>query len=139
MSTIPFIEALFFDPKEGRIELETRFETHLHRLRGQGLGLPPDNAEDENDTAPDRHWRIRLSDDDEARIKRRVKRILGRRKAASALEHLKRDDRERLEVLTDGARLIRIRKSITPTNWPPSFTAVCPGWLSGGASPRTRC
>ncbi|WP_253879826.1 hypothetical protein [Paracoccus aminovorans] len=77
-------------------------------MRGQRLGLPPDNAEDENDTASDRHWRIRLSDDDEARIKRRVNRIIERRKAASGLEHLKRDDRERLEVLKDGARLIRI-------------------------------
>ncbi len=52
---------------------------------------------------------IRFSDDDEARIKRRVKRILERRKAASGLEHLKRDDRERLETLKDGARLISIR------------------------------
>ncbi|MDQ7777583.1 MAG: AAA family ATPase [Paracoccus aminovorans] len=51
---------------------------------------------------------IRFSDDDEARIKRRVKRILECRKAASGLEHLKRDDRERLEVLKDGVRLIRI-------------------------------
>ncbi|WP_255469616.1 hypothetical protein [Paracoccus sp. FO-3] len=49
---------------------------------------------------------IRFSDDDAARIKRRVKRILECRKAASGLEHLKRDDRERLEVLEDGARLI---------------------------------
>lgn len=37
------------------------------------------------------------------------RRILERRKAASGLEHLKRDDRDRLEVLKDGAWLISIR------------------------------
>ncbi|MDF3605793.1 AAA family ATPase [Paracoccus sp. DMF-8] len=51
---------------------------------------------------------IRFSAKDEERIKRRVRRIPELRKAASGLEHLKRDDRERLEVLKDGARLIRI-------------------------------
>ena len=40
MSTIPFIEALFFDPKEGRIELETRFMRHLRKLRCRRI--PPD-------------------------------------------------------------------------------------------------
>jgi len=33
MSTIPFIEARFFDPKGGRIELETRLMRHLRKLR----------------------------------------------------------------------------------------------------------
>ncbi len=51
----------------------------------------------------------RFGDDDESRVKRRVKRLMECRKAASGLEHLKRDDRERLEVLKDGARLIAIR------------------------------
>ncbi len=113
MSTIPFIEARFFDPKEDRIELETRLMRHLRKLRCRrippGLLAPPDEA----DTAGkipdvDPMGIIRFSDNDDARIKRRVKRILERRKAASGLEHLKRDDRERLEVLKDGARLIQI-------------------------------
>ncbi len=113
MSTIPFIEALFFDPKEGRIELETRFMRHLRKLRCRrippDLPAPPDEIDAPSEISDaDLMGIIRFSDDDEARIKRRVKRILERRKAASGLEHLKRDDRERLEVLKDGARLIRV-------------------------------
>ena len=113
MSTIPFIEARFFDPKEDRIELETRLMRHLRKLRCRrippDLPAPPDEA-DTPGKIPDLDPMgiIRFSDNDEARIKRRVKRILERRKAASGLEHLKRDDRERLEVLKDGARLIQI-------------------------------
>ena len=114
MSTIPFIEARFFSPNEGRIELETRFMRHLRKLRCRrippDLPAPPDEAgAPSNISDADLMGIIRFSDDDEARIKRRVKRLLERRKAASGLEHLKRDDRERLEVLKDGARLIRIR------------------------------
>ncbi|RQP08207.1 MAG: AAA family ATPase [Paracoccus sp. BP8] len=113
MSTIPFIEALFFDPKEGRIELETRLMRYLRKLRSKrmppGLLAPPDEADTPGEIPDvDSTGIIRFSDNDDARIKRRVKRILERRKAASGLEHLKRDDRERLEVLKDGARLIQI-------------------------------
>ncbi|WJS83918.1 AAA family ATPase [Paracoccus sp. TOH] len=113
MSTIPFIEARFFDPKEDRIELETRFMRHLRKLRCRrippDLPAPPDEI-DAPGEIPDTDLMgiIRFSDDDEARIKRRVNRIIERRKAASGLEHLKRDDRERLEVLKDGARLVQI-------------------------------
>ena len=113
MSTIPVIEARFFDPAEGRIELETRFMRRLRKLRCRrirpDLPAPPDEV-DTPGKIPDADPMdfIRFSDDDEARIKRRVKRILECRKAASGLEHLKRDDRERLEVLKGGARLIRI-------------------------------
>ncbi|WP_323715871.1 AAA family ATPase [Paracoccus aminovorans] len=114
MSTIPFIEARFFNPAEGRIELETRLMRHLRKLRCRripsNLLAPPDEV-DAPDKVSDADLMgiIRFSDDDEARIKRRVKRLLECRKAASGLEHLKRDDRERLEVLKDGARLISIR------------------------------
>ncbi|WP_288951649.1 AAA family ATPase [uncultured Paracoccus sp.] len=114
MSTIPFIEARFFNPAEGRIELETRFMRRLRKLRCRRI--PPDRVAppDEADTSgviPDADLMgiIRFSDDDEARIKRRVKRILEKRKAASGLEHLKSDDRARLETLKDGVRLISIR------------------------------
>lgn len=114
MSSIPFIEARFFNPAEGRIELETRFMRHLRKLRSKRpppgfLALPDDAAAACDRPDIDPMGIIRFSDDDEARIKRRVKRILECRKAASGLEHLKRDDRERLEVLKDGARLIAIR------------------------------
>lgn len=108
MTRIPFIKAQFFGPGETRSVLETRFETHLRRLRGRHLGLPPKNAEDGCDALPDRFWRLKLSDNDRDRIQRRARRIFECRKAANGLEHLKRDDRERLEVLKDGVRLIRI-------------------------------
>ena len=39
MTTIPFIEARFFDPSEGRFELETRLKRRLRRLRCKKL--PP--------------------------------------------------------------------------------------------------
>ncbi|MDF3606668.1 AAA family ATPase [Paracoccus sp. DMF-8] len=86
---------------------------HLRKLRCKrmppGLLAPPDEADTPGEIPDvDSMGIIRFSDNDDARIKRRVKRILERRKAASGLEHLKRDDRERLEVLKDGARLIQI-------------------------------
>ena len=112
--TTPFIEARFFSASEGRIELDTRFKKHLRKLRCKRL--PPEflAPPDEDDAACDRADVdpmdiIGISADDAARIQRRVKRILECRKAASGLEHLKSDDRERLEVLKDGARLISIR------------------------------
>lgn len=52
---------------------------------------------------------IGISAHDTTRISRRVKRILEKRKAASGLEHLKSDDRARLEILKDGVRLISLR------------------------------
>ncbi|RDD71241.1 AAA family ATPase [Paracoccus versutus] len=113
-STIPFIEARFFSASEGRIELATRFKKHLRKLRCKRL--PPEflAPPDEIDAACDRPDIdpmdiIGISADDAARIQRRVKRIIERRKAASGLEHLKSDDRARLEVLKDGVRLISLR------------------------------
>lgn len=113
MSRIPVVEARFFSASEGRIELETRFMRHLRKLRCRRI--PPDRVAPPDGThAPggmsdtDLTGIIRFSDD-EARIKRRVDRIIKCRTAASGLEHLKRDDRERLEALKDGARLISLR------------------------------
>lgn len=114
MSTIPFIEARFFNPAEGRIELETRLMRHLRKLRCKrilpNLLAPPDEV-DAPDKVSDADLMgiVRFGDDDESRVKRRVKRLMECRKAASGLEHLKRDDRERLEVLKDGVRLISLR------------------------------
>lgn len=113
MSTIPFIEARFFNPAKDRIELETRFMRHLRKLRCRrippDLPAPPDEI-DAPDKVSDADLMgiVRFGDDDESRVKRRVKRILECRKAAPGLEHLKSDDRARLEVRKDGARLIRI-------------------------------
>ncbi|MCJ8141060.1 AAA family ATPase [Falsirhodobacter halotolerans] len=113
-NTIPFIEARFFSANEGRVELEVRLKKHLRGLRCRRL--PPNlltpfrDVEDADDvSAPDLTDLIGIGRDDESRIKRRVNRILERRKAASGLEHLRSDDRARLEVLKDGARLVSIR------------------------------
>lgn len=114
MTRIPVVEARFFSASKGRIELETRFMRHLRTLRCRRI--PPDRVALPAGThAPggmsdmDLMGIIRFGDDDEARIKRRVDRIIKCRAAASGLEHLKRDDRERLETLKDGARLISLR------------------------------
>lgn len=113
-NTIPFIDARFFSANEGRFELEIRLKKHLRSLRCRKL--PPDllapirDADDADDVlGPDLTDFIGMGRDDESRIKRRVNRILERRKAASGLEHLRSDDRARLEVLKDGARLVSIR------------------------------
>lgn len=108
MSPITFIEARFFDPAETRAFLEGRFEMYLRRLRGRRRDMPPKHVEDGCDALPDRFWQLKLSDDDCERIQLRVRRILELRKNASGLEHLKSDDRARLEVLKDGARLVQI-------------------------------
>ena len=119
MSHIPFIEARFFDPAETRYTLEERFRRYLLGLRAgrlrskRALTEEIDDIDEEDDDLPsfegDPGVIHKLGGQDESRIKRRVKRILECRKAASGLEHLKRDDRERLEVLKDGVRLISIR------------------------------
>lgn len=108
MSRIPFAEARFFNHNDTRSALETRFETYLRRLRGRRSGLLPEDLGNECNALPDPFWEVNLSGPEQDRIRRRARRIFERRKAASGLEHLKKDDRERLEVLKDGARLISI-------------------------------
>ena len=117
MSHIPFIEARFFDPAETRYTLEERFRRYLLGLRAGKLRPKRALAEeiddiDGDDDLPsfevDSGVIHKLGGQDESRIRRRVARILERRKVASGLDHLKKDDRERLEVLRDGVRLISI-------------------------------
>lgn len=113
MATIPFIEARFFDPSESRFELENRLRRHLRMLRVKKLPpsvlMPPEDALDDIDSFdPHLTGIIGITSDDDARIKRRVKRLQELRKAASGLEHLRSDDRTRLEGLKDGARLVSI-------------------------------
>ena len=114
MSNIPFIEARFFAANQGRFELETHFKKHLRRLRRRRIppGFPDPNgiAGDLEDIPdPDPMGITGVSYDEEARIRRRVNLLIERRKVASNLEHLKSDERARLEILRDGARLISIR------------------------------
>lgn len=87
MSRIPCIEARFFSANEGRIELETRFMQHLRKLRCRkippDLLAPPDEVDAPDKVSdPDLMGIVRFGNDDESRIKRRVKRILECRKNA---------------------------------------------------------
>lgn len=113
MSTIPFIDARFFDPNETRFELEARLTRHLCLLRRKrlppGVMTPPDDVLDDIDSINENPKKIvGISTNDDVRIRRRVKRLLELRTNASGLEHLKSDDRDRLEVLRGGARLVSI-------------------------------
>ncbi len=118
MSRIPFIEARFFDPAETRYALEERFEPFLRDLRSgklrpkTALANESNGLNDDDDTLPslddDPVPIVKLGDGDQSRIKRRAARLLERRKSASGLDHLKKEDRDRLEVLKDGAMLITI-------------------------------
>jgi len=51
---------------------------------------------------------ISLSGADHSKVERRACRLFQRREAASGLKHLKKEDRERLEVLAGGVRLATI-------------------------------
>ncbi|MBD9529767.1 AAA family ATPase [Paracoccus sp. PAR01] len=106
MTRIPFIEARFFDPHETQRMIEDRFVSHLRRRRVTDLSAPIPDSDEEDEHAPS--LPLTLNDCDRRRISRRAKRLLELREAASGLSHLRRDDRERLEVLRDGARLIQI-------------------------------
>ncbi|MBD9529694.1 AAA family ATPase [Paracoccus sp. PAR01] len=106
MTRIPFIEARFFDPDENQRAIEDRLVTRLRRLRVTDLSAPiPESDEDDEHTPC---LPIALSDRERRKISRRARRLLELREAASGLSHLRRDDRDRLEALRDGARLIRI-------------------------------
>ena len=90
MATIPFIEARFFDPSESRFELENRLRRHLRMLRVKKLPpsvlMPPEDALDDIDSFdPHLTGIIGVTSDEDARIKRRVKRLQELRKAASCL------------------------------------------------------
>ncbi|MFV1497751.1 AAA family ATPase [Phaeobacter sp. JH20_02] len=110
MSRIPFIEARFFSPEDTTYSLEKRFVQHLRDLRSRKL---PDTSagaegEDSGERAARRRHSTSPSEQDRARIKRRVDLLLERRKAASGMGHLSREHRERLSVFRDGVRLVAI-------------------------------
>lgn len=113
MSSIPFIEARFFDPDETQIAPERRLSEHLRRMRAHDLPSAGSEkaAEDDGDDLGlefDSSEMVSLGEKDRRRIRRRVERLLERRKAASGLAHLKREERDRLGTLRGGAQLIAI-------------------------------
>ncbi|WP_312529543.1 AAA family ATPase [Paracoccus sp. (in: a-proteobacteria)] len=110
MSRIPFLEARFFDRSETRSALEERFELHLKSLRQRPRGSAIDPAAGNCDAAlvpqvPDGCY---LGTKDLLKLNRRAKRILELREKASGLSHLRKEDRERLENLEHGVKLITI-------------------------------
>ena len=72
----------------------------LDRIRGALIGLRMPRALEALD-----HTLTQL---EQGKISRRASRLLELREAATGLNHLRRDDRDRLEVLREGARLIQL-------------------------------
>lgn len=105
MSRIPFIEARFLDTAEIRYALEECFEQFLLDIRSDKLRPKVTLAEETDDlddeTLPglneDPVPILKLGGNDRAYINRRVAHLLERRKSASGLDHLKKEDRDRLE------------------------------------------
>lgn len=116
MSTIPFIQARLFDPDETARSLEIRFQKFLRKLRTPGA-LPDasDSAagvatsDDPDDwLPPESDQQPMLTAADLERIRRRAGRIIELRKQRSGLAHLRKEEQERLAVLRNGVKLIRI-------------------------------
>ncbi|WP_240466832.1 AAA family ATPase [Frigidibacter albus] len=93
--------------------MATRFEDHLSELRSSKIargqaGVDLINDHPEHDDQSKGSFEPPISDADFARILRRAQRIIDLRKAASRLDHLPTQDRERLEAFRNGTRLVMI-------------------------------
>lgn len=108
MPRIPFIDARFFDATESRFVLEERFKIHLQKLRKAKQDGAYDLSEILGPDPDDIFSTPLIGTADTRKIGRRAKRLLERRNAASGLDHLKSEDRDRLQALRDGVELIRI-------------------------------
>ena len=126
MSRIPFIEARFFDADETQINIEHRLLNHQHKLRAARL-ISLKNNPDLEGADPD----LLINEQTTRTITRRAKRLLERREAASGLSHLKRDDRERLEVLREGVALIQITSEHQADELAANLHAEIP-WIAPG-------
>lgn len=112
MSRIPFIEASLADPHDDRSAIEIRLIDFLRRLRdgGETREAPVEEQTEQPERPGDLSYRTgNLTDQDHKRIRTRVARLIARREAATGLSHLKREDRDHLKVLVDGARLVEVR------------------------------
>ena len=106
MTRIPFTDAQFPKRPMSRMAMEHHLLRRLHAMRAaKKPELPPDEDQEMKD-----EWRTPPGRDatDDARIRRRVARLLEKREAASGLGHLKSEERERLGILRDGVRLVTI-------------------------------
>lgn len=114
---ISFIHARLFNPHETQAAIEERLKWYLHKLRRQSNRIsnqkigplePYYNANYQENSSKSERF-ASLNQEDHDKIKRRTKSIITRRKAISSLDHLKREDRERLESeLWAGVKLITI-------------------------------
>lgn len=111
MSRISFIYARFFDGSENQRTIERRLVKHQQKLRAKSDGLEPPETDDFDEILD---WEtklqsVQLSPAEDQRISRRAEKIIERREAGSGLGHLRRDDKEALQCLRDGVRLIPIQ------------------------------
>lgn len=118
---IDFIHARLFDPNETKAAIEERFKRHLHKLKSQKAALNEipsvsknisepyiDGTDDKLFSKSSESSTLRRADRDQ--IERRAETIIAKRKATSSLNHLKREDRERLELaLSGGVKLVSIQ------------------------------
>lgn len=113
MSRIRFIEASFPDPDESRYSIEERFTKFLRKLRlSDGETEDPvDEDEAETIARPGAGAKPKplLTDADHRRIGRRAASLAARKEANSGLAHLRREERDQLKPLSNGAQLIEIR------------------------------
>lgn len=110
MTKIKFIDASFADPNEDEFVLKRRFEWHLRKLRALRDGVSPQVSGDFEDQL---RWNkdlaaVTLAEKDRAKAIRRARCVMRARNKVSGLGHLAQEDRRRLEVLRDGADLVRI-------------------------------
>lgn len=99
-------------PDETRFSLEERFTRFLRKLRDPSHKTedPLDEDKAEVIMRPDAGAGPKqlLTDGDRKRISRRAAFLAARREANSGLAHLRREERDQLKVLSNGAQLIGI-------------------------------
>lgn len=125
MSRIPFIHARFPASSETELAINRRLRSHLTALRSTALRRVEDNRPPKNQMAPetdtglenddnspplkiDPRAHVELTGFDIQRISRRAISLHKARIAASGLSHLKTEERNQLEILRDGVRLVEI-------------------------------
>ncbi len=117
MPRIPFIEARLGLAEESPKAIERRLTDYLTSLRakrrsGKAGGPSPEghDAADQSSLIPDPGFDDRKypSKEDLYRIQSRSNKLFERRRAASGLQHLNRQELDRLSVLRDGVRLVPV-------------------------------
>ena len=104
---IPFLSVRIPDEMPDTHAVERRLKDFLERIRRDA---DPDAEKDAEDGHDDRPYAIhaRLDREDRLRIARRAKAYVTRVRAATGLEHLAQDDRQKLAILRDGATVMAV-------------------------------